>query len=92
LVANPTTPRLGVVHLEADHVLGDHVLIEVKRRFHKSSADRAVGQMSAYRQTWPDKPKLLVIFEADRREVFESTATPSLKALHRDAGTITVRM
>lgn len=76
----------------ADLILGNLVLIEVKRGFSKTSADRAIGQLFAYKQKWEGKPKLLVIFDASRRDVFESTATSTLKNLHAQAETITVRM
>jgi hypothetical protein len=76
----------------ADLVLGNYVLIEVKRGFGKTTADRAIGQMFAYQQSWPNKPKLLVIFDANRDEVFKSAATPTLRALHEGADAVTVRM
>ena len=85
---------LGEAHkrARADFILGDTVLVEIKHHFSKSRADRAIGQMGSYAQTWSGKPKLLVIFEADHDQVFNSLATPQLQGLHAQAGTVTVRM
>ena len=76
----------------ADIVLGGIVLIEVKHHFSKTRADRAIGQMKGYAQTWKGRPKLLVIFDANRADVFESLATQDLRELNERNETITVRM
>ena len=76
----------------ADFILNDIVLVEVKHHFSKSRADRAIGQMGGYGQTWRGKPKMLVIFDARRDDVFGSLATRQLEGLHEKDGTITVRM
>ncbi len=76
----------------ADIVLGGIVLIEVKHHFSKTRADRAIGQMKGYAQTWKGRPKLLVIFDANRADVFESLATQDLRELNERHQTITVRM
>ncbi len=87
--------RLGPSRAEgiADFVLGESVILELKRGFkNKGSVDRAIGQMYAYATQRPDMPSLLVIFEANLEDVMESLATPRLEDLHHRQATVTVRM
>jgi hypothetical protein len=76
----------------ADLVLGDLVLIVVTRGFAQATAERVIGQMQVYAKAWPGKPKLLVIFEAERRDVLTSVAMSTLQGLHAAAEAIIVRM
>ena len=76
----------------ADLVLGGLVLVVIKRGFASTQAQRAIEQMQGFAKKWPGKPKLLVIFDADRREVLSSAAISTLQSLHAIADTITVVM
>jgi len=45
----------------ADFIIGEHVLIEMKRRLTKPNADKALGQVQRYCQAWPEKPIFLLL-------------------------------
>jgi hypothetical protein len=76
----------------ADLVLGDLVLILVTRGFAQTTAERVIEQMNALAKAWPGKPKLLVMFEAERREVLTSVAMSTLQGLHAAGEAMIVRM
>jgi hypothetical protein len=80
-------------HGIADFLIGDAVILELKKGFRKSAEiDRAMGQMDKYAVGHPDKPALLVIFEAVDADILDAPVTPRLVAMHTQKAAITVRM
>jgi hypothetical protein len=76
----------------ADLVIDDLVLIEVRRRFSKSAAERATAALSVRARAFRDKPLLLVLFDAPREAVFETDAMNALTELHQRLPVVTARM
>lgn len=77
----------------ADFVIADAIILELKKGFRrKTDIDRALGQMDNYSVRHPDKPAMLVIFEANAEDVLEASVTPRLRALHAQRAAVTVRM
>jgi hypothetical protein len=76
----------------ADLILGDLVLIVVRRGFEQVRAQRVIEEMHAFTKAWPGRPKILVVFDAERREILTSPAMATLQSLHASAELITVRM
>lgn len=52
----------------ADFVLAGHVLVEMKYRLTKQSADKALGQVLRYCQAWREKPVLLLLCDSQISE------------------------
>lgn len=76
----------------ADLVIDDLILIEVRRRFGKSAAERATAVLSVRARAFRDKPLLLVLFDAPREAVFETDAMNALTELHQRLPAVTARM
>ncbi len=76
----------------ADLVLGGFLVIHVTKGFSAENASHAIEQIRAYQRRWPKRPKLLVVFDAEQRDVFEKATVAALQNLREETATITVRM
>jgi hypothetical protein len=57
----PVGNRSNGTEGRADFIIGEHVLIEMKRRLTKQTADKALGQVQRYCEAWPEKTILLLL-------------------------------
>jgi len=77
----------------ADFVVADAIVLELKvglRR--KTEVNRMEGQMGDYHQYWPERPAILVVFEASEDELLRGPFTSRLEVLHARQPMLTVRM
>lgn len=76
----------------ADLLIGGVVWVGIARGFSADLAEQVLAEVRRYPKTWADKPKLLVIFDASHRDVFDNAAVAALQQLHEQASLVAVRM
>lgn len=82
------TREMGV----ADLVAGDQLLIHVQKGFDREAADWSLSQLRACQLTRPKSPKLLVVFDAERNQLLNSTTQKALGQMRQHARAVAARV